>query len=102
LSELEEYATKLFSPIPKSTTITQQEVGDIFPESLSKKLIAIKSLKDHKMMNITWQVPFDLACCMDTKPGDILSHVIGNESPGSLLSHLKSLGLVTSLSAGLF
>jgi secreted Zn-dependent insulinase-like peptidase len=60
------------------------------------RIVPIK--KNHRLI-VSWQLPStigDYKC----KTTFYLSHLIGHEGPGSLLSALKQLGYATELSAG--
>eukprot|EP00249_Psilotum_nudum_P016776 c25983_g1_i2 orf=79-3465(+) len=63
------------------------------------KLYRVKSVKDQHYLSINWPFP-----CLEEaylrKPQDYLSHLIGHEGDGSLLSLLKSKGWAMELSAG--
>ena len=56
-------------------------------------------IKDVRKLNITFPVP-DLRQHYKSKPERYLSHLLGHEGPGSLLSELKTRGWVNSLEAG--
>lgn len=56
-------------------------------------------IKDNRSLSVTWALPEQLTD-WQTKAENYLSHLIGHEGPGSLLSMLKAYGLAEGLSAG--
>jgi nardilysin len=65
--------------------------------SFIARIIPVK--KTHKLL-FTWSLPSAVAA-YKTKPGCYISHLIGHEGAGSLLSCLKASGLATGVSAGM-
>lgn len=61
--------------------------------------ISIKPLKEARRMIVSFALP-DVQKHYKVKPLDYVSHLLGDESQGSLLSHFKHLRWVTNLSAG--
>lgn len=64
------------------------------------KLYRIKSVKDQHFISVIWPFP----CLQEAylkKPYDYISHLVGHEGTGSLLSLLKINGWATDLSAGI-
>ncbi|GBG26802.1 Insulin-degrading enzyme [Hondaea fermentalgiana] len=59
----------------------------------------IVPIRDVHQLRLTWQIPTQLAAYL-SKPHEFLSHLIGHESKGSILSIAKSRGWATSLMAG--
>ncbi|CAI2355411.1 unnamed protein product [Caenorhabditis sp. 36 PRJEB53466] len=68
------------------------------PEQLGKKVEAVP-IKDTRMLTITFPFP-DLNGDYQSQPGHYITHLLGHEGSGSLLSELKRLGWVSSLQAG--
>eukprot|EP01035_Chromulina_nebulosa_P018086 gene18086-23734_t len=60
----------------------------------------IKSNKRSHTIVLTWQLPPVIAL-YNTKPTGYISHLLGHEGKGSILSVLKSLNYANYLSAGL-
>jgi insulysin len=52
-----------------------------------------------RMLELSFPFP-DESPYYATKPGSFLSHLIGHEGEGSVLSHLKKQGWANSMSAG--
>ncbi|KAI8472962.1 MAG: Metalloenzyme, LuxS/M16 peptidase-like protein [Monoraphidium minutum] len=57
------------------------------------------AVKEHHEVTVTFALP-PLRRYYTTKPDHYISHLVGHEGPGSLLSALKSRGWVTDLCAG--
>lgn len=75
-----------------------------FPTSpLGKEQLAtqvfFKTVKDIRSLDLTFPIP-DQNAHFRSKPGQFLSHFIGHEGQGSILSHLKQQGWANLLSAG--
>lgn len=62
-------------------------------------LYRVESVKDQHLIALTWPFPC-LEAAYLKKPQDYISHLIGHEGAGSLLSLLKAKGWATGLSAG--
>lgn len=56
-------------------------------------------VKDRRVLEITWLLK-DQSSHYHHPPSKYISHILGHEGKGSLLSFLISQGLATSLSAG--
>ncbi|KAL2651160.1 hypothetical protein R1flu_019288 [Riccia fluitans] len=63
------------------------------------KFYRVESVKDQHLLSLIWPLP-----CLESaylkKPQDYISHLVGHEGAGSLLSLLKDKGWATALSAG--
>eukprot|EP00977_Amphora_coffeiformis_P009566 scaffold2204_cov166-Amphora_coffeaeformis.AAC.26 len=75
--------------------------GPLFDKARAlQKIFYVLPVKERHNLTITWQLP-----CMfshwDSKPTDFLSHLLGHEAQGSLLSYLRKQGWATGCSAGL-
>ncbi|CAO1621115.1 unnamed protein product [Jaminaea pallidilutea] len=75
-----------------------------FPESpLGKEQMStqifFRTVKDIRMLDVTFPIP-DQVPLFRAKPGQFLSHFIGHEGQGSILSYLKKQGWSNHLSAG--
>ncbi|KAJ3056137.1 hypothetical protein HK097_007969 [Rhizophlyctis rosea] len=93
-------AEAAFSPIPVSKHHMQTSAGSaIFPESLQRTVTWIQPLKDFRELTISWEIPYKFNDD-DSKPSILVSHALGHEGKGSLLSNLKAEGLAEGLSAG--
>ncbi|GAA5888439.1 hypothetical protein JCM16303_005741, partial [Sporobolomyces ruberrimus] len=63
------------------------------------RTIFVKSVRDSRSLEFTFPFP-DESEWYSTKPGGFLSHLIGHEGKGSILSLLKEKGWVNGMSAG--
>lgn len=68
------------------------------PEQLGTK-IELVPVKDMKTLKLSWPIP-DTELEYKSQPAHFISHLLGHEGHGSLLSELKKLGWVSGLSAG--
>uniref|UniRef100_A0A8R1TWN1 Insulin-degrading enzyme n=2 Tax=Onchocerca TaxID=6281 RepID=A0A8R1TWN1_ONCVO len=93
--------------------VTSLSFGDIGKKNVSRKIwnegpygeeqlgvkIELVPVKDLRYLNLTFPIP-DYRDDYRSWPAHYVSHLIGHEGPGSLLSELKKRGWVSSLSAG--
>jgi insulysin len=68
------------------------------PEQLQTQVF-FRSVKDIRLLDLSFPIP-DQSPLFRTKPGQFLSHFIGHEGQGSILSYLKAQGWANHLSAG--
>jgi hypothetical protein len=59
-------------------------------------------VRDSRTVELTWQIPFAPHPTYTSKPASYLSHLLGHEGSGSVLSCLKQKGWANGLSAGQF
>jgi insulysin len=100
LDELEAYVTEIFSAVPNHNYPQLYQSTPVPFDSTVMgtvtRLVPIKNLNELKLLWI-WPSVVDL---YETKPHRYLSHLIGHEGRGSLLSMLRGLNYATELSAG--
>ncbi|TMW67996.1 hypothetical protein Poli38472_007668 [Pythium oligandrum] len=101
LPTLKLWATQLFSAI-KNTGRSFPTFGDVVPydESRLGREIHVAPVKDLRVIDVSWPLP-SLYWDFLTKPSRILSHLIGHEGKGSVLSYLKAKKWANGLSSGL-
>ncbi|GGD75993.1 insulinase family protein [Lacimicrobium alkaliphilum] len=88
-----------FEAIPQREKVPAQELPPLYlPEHLGL-ILKVVPIKTARRMIVTFALP-DIQPYYRSKPLYLLSHLIGDEGQGSLLSHLKKQGLATNLSAG--
>eukprot|EP00054_Salpingoeca_dolichothecata_P024316 m.165377 g.165377 ORF g.165377 m.165377 type:complete len:1017 (+) comp24972_c0_seq1:250-3300(+) len=63
--------------------------------------LLIAPVKDMRTIKLLWPMPTQRKF-YKARPANYLSHLIGHEGPGSILSKLKALQLATGLSAGTY
>lgn len=73
--------------------------GSPFQAPQLKQNTFVKTLKDARLLDFTFPCG-DTDTNFATKPMHFLSHYIGHEGPGSILSYLKQKGWANGLSAG--
>jgi len=102
LATLKGWAMELFSEI-KNTGREFPTFGDAVPfdESRLARFVHVAPVKDLRVIDISWPLP-SLHWDFLIKPTKILSHLMGHEGPGSMLSYLKAQKWANGLSAGLF
>lgn len=99
LDELQKMVEPRFGQIPnKNRSIANAYPALFAPNSLPAS-VSLKPLKETRQLTLAFPVPH-YAEQYKSKPLNYLAHLLGNESTGSLLALLKSLGWAESLSAG--
>ena len=101
LDDLQKMVESRFSAIPNKNKIISREYPPLFLPNILPASLSVKPLKEIRQLNLIFPVP-KYADRYKTKPLFYLSHLIGNEGAGSLLTLLKNLGWAESLSAGEF
>ena len=98
LDTLQHWATKYFSPVKNKGTGPLTYDPDYQPEKETFRFLQIEPVKDLRTLELEFPLPsfFD---DYKSKPGRLLSSLIGHEGKGSLLSLLKKESLATGLSA---
>ncbi|XP_065349180.1 insulin-degrading enzyme-like [Cloeon dipterum] len=99
LDELQEKAENMFGAIEnKRVTLPEWPGHPYGPEQLKKK-IRVVPVHDLRLLTISFPIP-DMRQHYKSDPFEYLSHLIGHESSGSLLSALKKRGWSSQLIAG--
>lgn len=65
----------------------------------SQRILYAKSVRDVRSLELSFAFP-DEAAYYATKPGSFLSHLVGHEGQGSILSYLKKQGWANGMSSG--
>jgi len=125
LDELQEQVIKSFSEIPPNPRVespfalTSKEPNAVYPRTWEDiiirppmkkygmpfatsslgKVYRMNPVKDRHSLTVTWQIP-PQQDNWRSKPTDYISHLLGHEGKGSLLSALKKKSWVTSCYAG--
>ncbi|CCE61898.1 hypothetical protein TPHA_0B02260 [Tetrapisispora phaffii CBS 4417] len=99
LDTLSNWATEFFKDVKNLNKALPQYNENILEEEHLKKIIKIIPVKDLKKLEINFVVP-DMDLHWESRPHHVLSHLIGHEGSGSILSYLKKLGWANDLSAG--
>ncbi|CAG2179175.1 unnamed protein product, partial [Oppiella nova] len=99
IEELEALVIPLFSRIKNNSVIAPKWTTNPFPDLFLQKQCYVVPNMDTRSLTITFPMP-DMVNHYKSKPHRMLTHLIGHEGPGSLLSELKGRNWCTSLSAG--
>ncbi|WP_299496228.1 insulinase family protein [uncultured Shewanella sp.] len=99
IDTLTTFAKKYFNDIPNHQLSKQYPNTPLYHPSNLSQQINIKPLKQQRRLGICFSLPA-IDSLYHFKPLTFISHLLGFEGKGSLLSYLKSEGLATSLSAG--
>lgn len=101
LDELHAMVEARFASIPSTDAAPPVFDSPLMPYAeaqMSKRLKAVP-VADRRRIEIAWALPEQRSCYL-SKPTRLLSHLIGHEGPGSVLSVLKMMNFATGLSAG--
>ncbi|KAL3417361.1 zinc protease [Phlyctema vagabunda] len=102
LDTLEEWTADLFAGVqdknlPKNRWETEQPLGE---KELLTQCFA-KPVMDSRQLDLSF--PFiDEEGLFESQPSRYISHLIGHEGPGSIMSYIKSKGWANGLSAGAY
>jgi insulysin len=100
LDTLEQWVDELFSGV-ENKDLAQNRWDDVqpFTEKDMCTQVFVKPVMDARSMDLYF--PFlDEEDMHDTQPSRYISHLVGHEGPGSVLSYLKAKGWANGLSAG--
>lgn len=100
LDELTEMVVSKFSPAENKNLPPPLFAGSPFTSEQLKQHTFVKTLKDVRLLELTFPGP-DPDISFASKPAHFLSHYVGHEGPGSILSFLKQKGWANSLAAGM-
>ncbi len=99
LDALEKIATEKFSPILNHKAPALHYPTPMYDPQDLPRFISIKPIKDLKRMSLVFEMP-SAETYLHSKPLEIISHLLGHEGEGSLLSLLKKENWATGLSTG--
>ncbi|KAI9906073.1 hypothetical protein PsorP6_013696 [Peronosclerospora sorghi] len=103
LDEMEEWVTQSFSAIPNKHVTVPSFVSAGPPFGAKNAgvpfLCKIVPVRDIHMLHLNWMIPPILGQ-HHQKPADYIASLCGHESEGSVLSHLKERGWISTVSAG--
>ncbi|WP_133407521.1 insulinase family protein [Parashewanella tropica] len=99
LDELEALAHKFFSDIKNQFVHKSYPKVPLYDQQQLQKRISIVPVKSQRRLTISFLLP-NIEKHYPRKPLTFISHLLGNETKGSLLSYLKSKGWVNNLSSG--
>ncbi|WP_225442078.1 insulinase family protein [Shewanella sp. WPAGA9] len=99
LDQQAQYAQHFFASIVNRNLTSSYPDTAYLTDNQRLTHINISPVKDQKRLNISFALP-SIEQFYKRKPLTFISHLLGNESPGSLLSYLKEQGFANNLSAG--
>ena len=98
LDELQNWVEEIFSPVRNNFLPERNITEPLFAPDSLPALLQFKTLKHEPSMTLMFPLQ-DLEQYWRERPGYYLSHLIGHEGQGSLLSELKEKGWAIGLSA---
>lgn len=100
LDTLQEWATALFAEVPNNGSAAPVVDGHPYA-GMPAVLQHAVPIKDVRHVTLTWGLPEERSSpVFRGKPSSYLSHLLGHEGPGSVLSYLKARGWALSLYGG--
>jgi insulysin len=100
LDVLQQWTVNLFSPITnKDLPMLRWDNLPVYTEDQYAHQIFAKPVLDSRYLDLRFPFPND-ENLFESQPASYISHLIGHEGPGSLLSYLKEKGWANELSAG--
>lgn len=100
LDTLQEWATALFAEVPNNGSTAPVVDGHPYA-GMPAVLQHAVPIKDVRHVTLTWGLPEERSeAVFRAKPSSYLSHLLGHEGPGSVLSYLKARGWALSLYGG--
>jgi insulysin len=102
LSVMQKWAVELFTPIANTNApLPAIEYAQSQPltQAEMRRVLHVVPIKDVRQLALSWLVP-SLQSGYRSKPASFISHLLGHEGKGSLLSLLKGRGWVDALAAG--
>ena len=100
VDELEAWVRELFAAVPTNGAKppTWEGIEAVNSAALPMRVHTVP-VKDVRSLGLSWSIP-PLDATYRVKQGNYLSHLIGHEGPGSILSLLKARGWADELGAG--
>ncbi|GAA5941905.1 uncharacterized protein JCM15063_000815 [Sporobolomyces koalae] len=99
LDETTKLVVEQFSPVKNRNLSPPDFPGSPLTSNELGRTLFVKSVRDTRSLELTFPFP-DESKWYSTKPGGFLSHLIGHEGKGSILSLLKERGWANGMSAG--
>jgi insulysin len=99
LDELQQYVVDMFSEIENKNLKKIDFDPNPFCESTLTNIYKVVPVQDLRNLMITWTIP-DYRDYYEVSPTSYITHLVGHEGEGSLLSELKKRGWCNNLYAG--
>jgi insulysin len=100
LDELEDLVIKYFSEIDNKNIELKKWSDKVYLEDQIMTKLYIVPIKDTRSLTISFQIPDDSDENFRSGPEHYISHLVGHEGKGSILSELKSRGWSNNLVGG--
>ncbi|MDP1836814.1 MAG: insulinase family protein [Chlamydiales bacterium] len=100
IDKLKNFVVEDFSQIKNLNRKPYVTNEPLFGPTQRGAMTLMASLKDAKTLYLSWEMPARFANMKDTKPDQIVCHILGHEGEHSLLSVLKEHNLAESLACG--
>ncbi|MDT8446903.1 MAG: insulinase family protein [bacterium] len=98
LDQLEAMARGFFSAVPRKVT-PKREYLEIPPVTAPlPRLVKIEPVQEQRWLKLSWVIDSQKKN-FRSRPGELISHLLGHEGPGSLLSYYKAQGWAAKLTA---
>jgi insulysin len=99
VDELEKLVREKFSEIKNYERTIPTFPGSPFKEDHLRKMVKVVPVKELRLVELVWPMR-PIKGFHEEHPNSYISHLIGHEGKGSLLSHLKEKGWANELYAG--
>ncbi len=99
LDELQSLVVPMFSPVPNKSLQLPEIEAPMFTDEQLPMMVQVKPQATERQLQLLFPIA-DYRADYHAKPLSYLGNLVGHEGEGSLLSQLKSEGLVETLAAG--
>ncbi|GAA5942299.1 hypothetical protein JCM10213_004128 [Rhodosporidiobolus nylandii] len=99
LDETTKMVVEHFSPIPNRHITPEEFPGSPLTDDELGRTVFVKSVRDQRILELSFPFP-DESDFYASKSGSFISHLVGHEGKGSVLSYLKEKGWANGMSAG--
>ena len=99
LDTLEHWVRMRFAAVPRRDAERRRITVPLYPEGRLPARIEVEPVREIRSLRLSFEIP-PLRPHYRTKPLTLVSHLLGHEGRGSLLSALKARGWAEGLSAG--
>lgn len=99
IDQLKASVETAFKSVPNKNIEKYSPLEPLSNPDYQGKLVVIEPIKDIRTLSLVFEVPSHLID-KELKPHQLLSHILGHEGEGSLLSVLKEKNLAEGISAG--
>ncbi len=91
-----------FLPIVNKELSKEKYNAPLFSSALKGKRLYVKPLQSERSLLLLWELPPIFAKSLESKPGDLLCWILGQEGKKSLLEALRDQGLALELQCGTY